>query len=195
MIVAIFAIQSLLIHREPIQSECIQAAIRYLIDTQNDSGIWQSYWWKGYAYSTYHALRALAMTQKIQTKELQHLLQFLLSQQQQDGGWNDSNGGDSEVFATAFIVLSLLLFPDHQTLKGAEQGIAWLLQQQNFDGSWLSQPILRIPPPMVERPETVEAWHINQEGTGVMVEDPARIFTSAAAFWALSVFSSMSSDA
>jgi len=185
------AIQSLLVHGEPLRSEIVHNATSYLLQKREVSGVWRSYWWKGYGYSTYHALRALSMVRALNIQEARRASRFLLSRQQEDGSWSDGPGEESGVFSTAFILLSLLLFPDEEILKAAERGISWLLQCQNSDGSWPTVPILRIPPPMIKEPESVEEWRLNREGTGVIIEDSARLFTSAAALWALSVFKSL----
>jgi squalene cyclase len=184
-------IQSLLAHGETTQNELVKAAVEYLLQERNASGIWRSYWWKGYAYSTYHALRALSMARVMSMQEANQTSRFLLLEQQENGGWSDGSSKESETFATSFALLSLLLFPSAETLAAAQKGTAWLLQYQCHDGGWPTVPILRIPPPMVNSPENVETWRINQEGTGVIIEDQERLFTSAAALWALSVFRSM----
>jgi squalene-hopene/tetraprenyl-beta-curcumene cyclase len=185
------AIQSLLVHRVPIKSEIIQTSSQYLIRQKNDVGLWDSYWWKGYAYSTYHALRALSMCRVLREEEMKKTIQFLLSNQQGDGGWNDNFSKTSEVFGTAFIILSLLLYPNSETLSASKRGIYWLINQQNSDGSWPSAPILKITPPMVMNPDTIKNWRINQLGTGVIIEDQERVFTSSAALWALMIFRPM----
>jgi hypothetical protein len=185
------AIQSLLIHRVPIKSEIIQSASQYLIRQKNNVGLWDSYWWKGYAYSTYHVLRALSMCRVLREQEMKKTIQFLLSNQQGDGGWNDSFGKGSEVFGTAFIILSLLLYPNSETLSASKKGIYWLINQQNRDGSWPTAPILKIQKPRVMNPDTIKKWRINQLGTGVIIEDKGRVFTSSAALWALMLFRPM----
>jgi len=184
-------LQSLLAHGEQIESHCVQSAAKYLLERREPAGVWQSYWWKGFGYSTYHSMRALAMARALRASEVSKTCSYLLEQQHEDGGWSDSAGDKSDVFATAFIVLALLLFPDETRLEAVERGTAWLLKQQNEDGGWPSAPILRIPPPMVHDPETVKDWRTNDEGTGVVIEDQDAIFTSAAALWSLAVFKSM----
>jgi squalene cyclase len=150
--------------------------------------VWYTYWWKGYGYSTYITLKTLSLARILTDKILMKAVDFLISQQIQDGGWNDNDNKISEVFATAFNVLSLLLYPNKRTLPVIKSAIGWLLDYQNADGSWPTVPIMRIPPPMMKDPSEVESWFINQEGTGVIIADQERIFTSAAALWALTVY-------
>jgi len=182
------AVQSLLIHGLSVESDIIQRALGYLRKQKNRYHLWDSYWWKGYAYSTYHALRALSMCQAITEEEISYPLQVLLGNQHKDGGWNDSFGEISEVFGTAFVVLSLLLCPRLKTLESARNGALWLINQQNKDGSWPTTPILKIPPPMLKDTNLVKEWYNNQLGTGVIIQDKRRIFSSSAAIWALRLF-------
>ena len=185
------AIQSLLINGISVQSETIQKAAKFLLSKREKSGIWSSYWWKGYSYSTYHALKTLCMCRAILPSQKEETISFLLSQQREDGGWNDAFGLNSEVFATAFVSLSLMLNPYHETLSAVHRGMSWLVKKQNIDGSWSTQPILRIPPSDITNPDFIQDWPRNRLGTGVIVADEERLFTSAAALWALTLFRSM----
>jgi squalene-hopene/tetraprenyl-beta-curcumene cyclase len=185
------AIQSLLVHGMPIEDRTIQNAAVYLLSQKSDIGIWNSYWWKGYSYSTYHALRALSLCKFLSERERAKTIAYLLTVQLKDGSWNDSSGTKGEVFATAFTILALLLSPGRETLTSAKRGIDWLIRHQLEDGSWPSFPILRIPPAKVTDPQLWKEWRINQMGTGVVIADKGRIFTSAAALWALMQFYSM----
>jgi squalene cyclase len=179
------AIQSLVAHGVPIASEIIQKSCTYLAGQKDSCGLWKSYWWKGYAYSTFHALRALSMCHYTDNRMT---ADALVSNQSEDGGWNYSFSEKSEVFQTAFVILSLLLYPDRRSIPAIKRGIKWLVQQQNEDGSWPSAPILRIPPPMVKNPQNIKDWRNNDMGTRILVQDKGRVFTTAATLWALLEF-------
>lgn len=191
------SIQSLAENNYPVSSKLIHHALQYLQLQRNKRGYWDSYWWKGYAYSTYHALRALSICRSISASDFKDTIQFLLSSQRPDSGWNNSLNNstepsyDSEVFETAFMILSLLLYPTKETLSSAERAINWLIDQQDKNGSWPTVPILKIPPPVIIDPNTITKWRVNQMGTEVLLEDKERIFTTSAALWALSLFRSM----
>jgi squalene cyclase len=180
------AVQALLLHREPPESSAIQAACDYLLKEQEASGLWRSYWWKGTAYPTYQALRALAMSRRLKN-EMDKAVSSLLSRQNEDGGWA-SREGDSEAFETAFSMLSVMLAPTMSTIHSARRAVSWLLDTQSDDGSWPSVPILRIPPPMIRDAEAFGPWRVDEDGTGVIISDGAHLFTSAAVVWALCVF-------
>jgi squalene cyclase len=179
-------VQSLLASKVPIDSKLVQKAVSYLIKQRKEGNyFWNSYWWKGYAYSTFHALRALIMCKFINEEEIHKTIEFLLSSQQKDGGWNDSFEKKSEIFGTAFTILCLLLYINNETLASIKKGISWILSKQNSDGSWPTVPILKIPPPFTVNPALITKWRNNQLGTGVIIEDKGRVFTTAATLWAL----------
>lgn len=188
--VTALTLQALLFHGESISSPLVGKGLKYLLRKRTYYGIWHTYWWKGYAYCTYQSMRSLGWARALSASEFGPTRAFLISQQNQDGGWNDSGGGESEVFASAFTLLSLLLLPSRESAHAVEAGVSWLLRFQRANGSWPVAPILRIPPPMVKDPEVVESWALDQEGTGTLVTDQEGIFTAASALWALSVYRS-----
>jgi hypothetical protein len=56
---------------------------------------------------------------------------------------------------------------------------------QAEDGGWPSDPVLRIPPPDLVEPSSYRAWRADALGTGVVVRDQHRLFTTAACVSAL----------
>jgi hypothetical protein len=115
----------------------------------------------------------------------------VIAEQLADGSWSDDAEGRGEAFATAFAMLTLLLLPEAESLHSSAAAAAWLLQHQRSDGSWPVTPILRIPPPMLRDPASRAEWRTNEPGTGVILEDERRIFTTASVVWALSVYARM----
>lgn len=185
------AMQCLLAHGERAGSDFVGACTHYLLQQRDVSGLWRTYWWPGHAYSTYHCLRALALAGALDPADARATVRALLARQSTDGGWSNTGGEENGAFATAFSLLTLLLVPDELALDGAGRAAAWLVAHQAAHGGWPTVPILRIPPPMVTRPEQVDVWRANVGGTGVIVEDQEGIFTAAAAIWALGVFRAM----
>jgi squalene cyclase len=187
------ALRSLLCHGEPLLSPTVRSAGDYLLRQRNQSMVWPSYWWKGYTYSTYLCLEALSLAGRLGMDAAQPTLRYILAQQHEDGGWVDSPADDSEVFATAFCLMSLLLFPERDAMPAAARGAGYLLRQQQADGSWPTAPILRIPSPLAERLPgmTTASWRAIERGTNVTIEDLDSIYTTSAAIWALSAFRAM----
>jgi squalene cyclase len=191
--VTALVLTSLVVSGQASQGRLVQSGAGYLFRQRNQSGKWPSYWWKGHAYSTYLSMRALWPALRLSRETARDTIRRLIAEQSADGGWNDSGGDSSEVFATSFSMLSLLLFPEFGTLDSAAKAAAWLLEQQDAAGQWSSAPILRVPAPMADKPDgmSAEAWRVMQRGTGVTVADQNAIYTSAAATWALGVFRRM----
>ena len=186
------ATQSMLFNGISRSDPSIKMAIRFLKGEKNyEKPIWSSYWWNGYTYSTYNALKTLLINGVIKENELMESINYLLSQQFNDGGWDDTNECRSTVFATSFAILTLLLRPTTQVIQALTKSTCWLMNEQNHNGSWPPSPILRIPFPMIRKPNEVRNWSINSKGTGVIIEDKNKIFTTSAAIWALSLFNSI----
>jgi squalene cyclase len=188
------ALQSLLVHGRSPNSEPVGAALDYLVSQRDARGVWPSYWWQGYGYGTYHALRALRMARAIHARDVDVTAGYLIEQQGEDGGWcdeTDAGPAESGAFATACIVLALLLEPNEAARAAAARAVEWLGRSQRPDGGWPVRPILRIPTPMTRTPDEVENWRIDEEGTGVVVADQRALFTTAAALWAIATFLGM----
>lgn len=158
----------------------IRRAVEYLLHREHD-GAWESYWWNGWAYATYHTLRALALTRALDPDIVSRAKRRLLMTQQQDGGWTDHDGGSSETFATAFSALALLLISPTEGWEAVRTAAVWLTARQECDGGWPAVPILRLPPPPETDPTRQITWRTDTLGTGVQLRDQSRVFTSAAA--------------
>jgi len=184
-------LQCLLLSGFRLKDDVIQGGIRYLLKARTPHGTWPSYWWRGHSYGTYQALRALRLARAVDWSIMRPTIAYLLESQHSDGGWNDHEGTDSDVFSTAFSVLSLLLAPIQDAMAAADRGVAWLSEHQRMDGGWNATPMLRIPPPMVHDPESVTNWQLNELGTGVLIADQHRLFTSASALFAIASFCGM----
>lgn len=185
------AVQSMLLHGASPADDTVTAAVRYLLAARRPDNLWHCYWWQGYAYPTYQAMRALGMARALDACARRDITQALLREQRTDGGWNDYGGAESEAFATAYATMALLLAPNEMTLAAASRGVDWLIERQQADGSWATVPILRIPPPMVADPSKVPSWGRNTLGTGVVIEDQHGLFTTSAALWAIARFDVM----
>lgn len=180
------AITALLAVGEPGDGSAVRRAISFLLSSREPTGLWSAYWWTGHAYATFTALEALAGADVVsELRDVVRSAQGALADcQGPDGSWQ------GQPFETAFALLALTVDAADQpdTPDVGERAAAWLLRAQNADGSWPSQPMLRIPPPMVARPETVSSWDIDGEGTGVLIGDGGRVFTTAACVWALAAY-------
>jgi hypothetical protein len=60
------------------------------------------------------------------------------------------------------------------------RGLLGLVALQQPDGGWPGHASMRIPPPDVAEPESYQSWRVDGLGTGVVVHDQHRLFTTAA---------------
>lgn len=181
------AMQALSLHGGSSYSEALLKGAAYLRSCRDGRGLWNAYWWKGSSYASYQSLRALRLAGVCRSFEAARAIRSLMDTQYKDGSWADSDGSEGEAFATAFSMLSLMLYPD-TVAKAASASAAWLMERQRADGSWPVVPTLRLPPPGLQEPSTFSDWKTKAIGTGVVVEDERRIFTTAAVIWALSIY-------
>ncbi|KFD41009.1 hypothetical protein HY02_01285 [Peptococcaceae bacterium SCADC1_2_3] len=68
-----------------------------------------------------------------------YLFQYLLSKQNNDGGWNLSASGNSDVDITAMTLIGLAPYHDREDVMNAiNKGVAWLSQKQSNEGGYYS---------------------------------------------------------
>lgn len=67
---------------------------------------------------------------------IERAVEFLLSTQNPDGGWGAEDGKRSNTEATSFCLLALSVLRDKALAGSVKQGLNWLINQQNADGSW-----------------------------------------------------------
>ena len=127
------------------QHPAISRGIEYLLSSQERNGSWYGRWGVNYVYGTFLSLRGLVATKDRQTSSAIHRgSQWLRSVQNDDGGWGESCAGyeidkfvpaESTPSQTAWALLGLLATGDLHS-RTVEQGVNWLLRNQNADGSW-----------------------------------------------------------
>lgn len=156
-----------------------------LREQQDSDGLWSSYWWRGHAYGTHHALRALVMAEALTSEVWRRARDGVIARMNDDGGWGDAPGEASHTFATAMTTLTLLLREDSIARKYARRGVDFIVRAAHSHG-WASSPILRIPSPADRVPEETMG-PADELGTNTLVTDQHASFTTAAALWALCV--------
>jgi Squalene-hopene cyclase C-terminal domain/Thrombospondin type 3 repeat/Prenyltransferase and squalene oxidase repeat len=63
-------------------------------------------------------------------------LAYLLEAQNTDRGWGLSRGSDSNIYITAKVLLTLEGFADYDFGNALDDGVQWLINQQNMDGGF-----------------------------------------------------------
>jgi squalene-hopene/tetraprenyl-beta-curcumene cyclase len=159
-----------------------EAAWRYVASRQRADGSWASYWWTTHHYPT---LQAVALANVMgDDGAVIRAADWALREQVHDGGWS-TPGAATSAFATA-LSLSVLL---RAGVSGhsVDRAVGRLLELQDADGGWPSEPIMRIPPPGLAEPGDHRSWRLDGLGTGVVVRDQRRMFTTSACVGALAL--------
>lgn len=161
------------------------AAWRFLQPRQQQAGQWESYWWTLPHYPT---AVAVAFAEVLPpdagaAEAVRRAVSWAQAAQASDGGWQAGDDGRPSAFATALGV-SILATGGAPT-GDVERGIEALLATGDDDGGWPNLPALRIPPPDVEEPADMERWRVDELGTGVVIADQHRLYTTATAVAAL----------
>ena len=167
----------------------VLTAIReFLMESREKEGFWESCWWDGRVYGTWISCEFFTLLGE--TGDVEKSIRWLCSQVSQEGAWGDCYGGDADPFNTA-LALSLLRLSakvsKHSTIL--ENGIKWLINVQNKDGSWTGSAKVREPEPWNHRP-----WEPETRHSTVIVQDLNRFFTTATVLRALSSNSTASNN-
>ncbi|PSP80502.1 hypothetical protein BRC81_02090 [Halobacteriales archaeon QS_1_68_20] len=114
----------------------VRAAVDFLMNARDDTGMWRAVWGKGYVYGTSRVLMGMkAVGVDMNQAAIQEAAGALAARQNPDGGWGYRNG-PSEPTYTAWVVEGLLAAgysPDHPAVRA---GVQYLLDTQRPDGSW-----------------------------------------------------------
>jgi squalene-hopene/tetraprenyl-beta-curcumene cyclase len=125
--------------------QAVRRGVEWLVQHQEADGSWYGRWGVAYIYGTCFALRGLAAAGESDREA--HILragEWLRSVQNADGGWGEScasydNGaftaGPSTPSQTAWAIMGLIAGGDAASLS-VRQGIEYLVENQQPDGSW-----------------------------------------------------------
>jgi squalene cyclase len=150
-------------------------AWRYVERRQAADGGWGSYWWVDRHYPT---LQAAALGSALGHRErAARAAEWALSEQLLGGAWG-APGVEQSAFATALSLAVILHCGGHG--GAVRRALLELLRLQKTDGGWPSHASMRIPPPHVAEPDGYESWRVGGLGTGVVVRDYHRLFTTSA---------------
>jgi squalene-hopene/tetraprenyl-beta-curcumene cyclase len=128
----------------------IARALEYLRQEQEPEGCWFGRWGVNYIYGTSGVLSALALVApETHRAEIQRGATWLVSCQNQDGGWGETcfsysdraqmGKGDSTASQTAWALTGLMSAGDalgRYEQAALSRGIAYLLDTQHADGTW-----------------------------------------------------------
>jgi squalene-hopene/tetraprenyl-beta-curcumene cyclase len=128
------------------KDERVRAAIKYLIETQDDDGSWYGRWGVNYIYGTWQVLRGLrAIGQDMTQDWILRGRDWLESCQNSDGGWGETcetyenpatkGIGPSTASQTSWAVMGICACGDLDR-PSIQRGLRFLLGSQQPNGSW-----------------------------------------------------------
>jgi hypothetical protein len=146
----------------------------YLRRTQHEAGHWSGYWWEDDEYTTVLAAEALASRgdDKDRTR-VDAAIRWAAFRISATGAVHSASSGSASAFATASCLRMLALGGGDLThQEERRRAVAWLLEQQEEDGSWRASALMRVPGPEVLNPA-------GKIGPDAIYLDEEAIFTTA----------------
>ncbi len=118
-----------------------ELAINYLLEDQTESGCWTSHWWPDHEYTTQFVVEALA-TYKPDSLAIQKASDWAVSKVDENGAVYSQYLGKESPFCTAACLKIILL--SKQNTEITHKMAKWLVNNQNYNGSWQSSATLRM---------------------------------------------------
>jgi len=147
------------------REKVVQRGINYVINKKTSSGVWESFWWTSFLYSTESSVALMnAIASAI---DLPRTRETLLASQL------------NSAFERALLLLCLTYLHPKPSDSDIWPLIGQLIHDQERNGSWRSDPILRI-----TRHDCFEPWKPGDPDT--LFADTDRLFTTSTVIDALS---------
>ncbi|MHB8502292.1 MAG: squalene--hopene cyclase [Candidatus Acidiferrales bacterium] len=129
----------------PAEHPAIQRGVKFLLKDQCEDGSWFGRWGVNYVYGTSGALRALETVSLTAKEFCQRAVSWLRAVQKADGSFGESlwsytdpatkGQGNSTASQTAWGLIGLLAGAQSND-PAIQKAVAYLVHQQNTDGSW-----------------------------------------------------------
>ncbi len=139
-------------------TQAINLGLQFVLNQRTSAGIWKSFWWTTFLYSTE---RSLSLFEAVRLElDLQVTRKTLLHTRPQNP------------FESALLLSSLLWLPDIAKDQDVWPLVDRLVADQALDGSWSSPPMLRV-----TRRDCREPWKPGDPDP--LFRDQNRLFTTA----------------
>jgi squalene-hopene/tetraprenyl-beta-curcumene cyclase len=125
-----------LYERDHAFSRPLERALQYLRNAQRPDGTIYTLWYRDYVYGTATALEAFATVGLVADPVAVRCKEWLLAAQNADGSWGGSRGVPGTVEETAWALSALLARGVSVAAECLERAAAWLVKQQQEDGTW-----------------------------------------------------------
>jgi squalene-hopene/tetraprenyl-beta-curcumene cyclase len=130
----------------PASHPAVRAAVSFLNGKQERDGTWYGRWGVNYIYGTWLVLRGLAHAgEDLRLPRYQRVAAWLRAHQNADGGWGElprsyddpstRGRGPSTAAQTAWALMALFTLGEDRS-ETVARGVAYLLREQQYDGSW-----------------------------------------------------------
>jgi len=134
-------------------SEAVRKAVQFLVSDQMEDGKWYGRWGICYTYGVGAVLQGLEAVREDMKKDyIQKAMTWLREHQHGEGGWGESylafyeaeyaGVGFSTADQTAFALLGLLSAGEDPRSEVVANGVRYLLENQQEDGSWPDEYVL-----------------------------------------------------
>lgn len=137
-------------HRAKEVDKIIQQGVDYVRAQQREDGAWYGSWAVCFTYGAWFGVEALVKggdPKGIDREALEKTCTFLLSKQNEDGGWGETylscltkeySANPSSVVNTAWALMALMN-ADCKDSAAVDRGIAYLMASQSVNGDWTQQ--------------------------------------------------------
>lgn len=123
-----------------------QRGLEFIKEAQEKDGSWWGRWGVNYIYGTWSVMRGLVeIGENPQTPYIRKAVRWMKEHQNPDGGWGETcesyirpelrGQGPSTPSQTAWALMTLLIAGEEESPE-VQRGIAYLLRNQEHDGSW-----------------------------------------------------------
>jgi squalene-hopene/tetraprenyl-beta-curcumene cyclase len=129
----------------PAEHPAVQRGVKFLLQDQCEDGSWFGRWGANYVYGTSGVLRAMETVSLTAKEYCQRAVRWLRTVQKADGSFGESlrsyhepatkGQGNSTASQTAWGLIGLLAGAETSD-PAIQKAVAYLVEQQNEDGSW-----------------------------------------------------------